>query len=127
MSFKISYVVLSLVVLGLSLVIAGPAMSNPERVRRDTDDLIDQAENFWDKTWGGVCMIDSQCNDVISYCYRDSIVAPGECRMVWWFILVLCIVALLLVSAVISCVCCFCRNICCCCCPGNSGYSLARS
>jgi len=73
----------------------------------------DEVQGVMDKFWGGVCISDDQCYQVVAFCDKSavlgSLAVDGECRPVTWFWAIPVTIILLLV---VSCICC----IKCCCC-----------
>ena len=91
----------------------------------DINDDINEAANnaqkeiqgFFKRWWGGVCIQDSACLDVVAYCDKNaSVDTPlgsvnlgefaGECRPKWWIWAIVAAIVLFLVGGIVCCICC---------------------
>jgi len=86
-------------------------MNTEDDINDIYDDAEDQIQGIMDKFWGGVCISDDQCYQVVAFCDKSAglSVIDGECRPVTWFWAIPVTIILLLVA------CCICCIKCCCC------------
>lgn len=119
----------------ISIVYAVPS----SRTKREISPEV-EIRSVMEDVWGGACVTDANCADIISHCDMDQgvTVLDGECRLVWWVWLLAALLLLFLLLSVVSCLClpCCCLYNCCsalfscicCCCPSRRrGYTVART
>merc|ERR1712130_1089010 len=114
-------------------------LSTEDDINKAVNDAEQEVSDFIEKFWGGICISDDQCLEVVAFCDNTAgksasimgdLALDGQCRPVIWIWIALAAVILLLLG---SCICCICCGLCSClykilcCCCNDKGYTPANT